>query len=106
MFGKNRSEDKCYECKNKIGKERPILSLITERGMIFLCHSCKIKLEEVTAKDKDDRLLLRECEYCNTLTAEDYHSCGVMGKPDIEFWLCSPCYKTWEEKEKETIGES
>lgn len=100
MYRRNKSDDICSECKNEIGEARPTLSLMTNRGMFLLCNSCNIKLNEVTAKDEEDRLLLRQCEFCETIVAEDYQPCGVVDRPDIEFWLCSSCYKEWEAKEK------
>jgi hypothetical protein len=104
MFRRNKSTDICSECKNEIGEARPTLSLMTNRGMFLLCNPCKIKFEEVTIKDKEDRPLLRQCEFCETITAEDYTPCILIDEPDIQFWLCSSCYKEWEAKEK--IGEN
>lgn len=100
MFRRNKSDDLCHECNNKIGEARPTLSLMTDRGMILLCNSCNIKLKEVAERDEEGRLLLRQCEDCETIVAEDYHPCEVIDHPDIEFWLCSSCYKEWEAKEK------
>lgn len=105
MYSRVKSEDKCHECKNEIGEERPTTTLNTEKGMIRLCKSCGEKLKKNVARNSEGQLMLRRCARCSTIVAEDYQPCFVIENPEEQFWLCIPCDermdKEIEEDERE-----